>query len=247
MAMQKLVQLNIEGDAHISLVQEFLLEQNPDIVCLQEVYEKDMDELCALPHRAFLLTMRRTSLSGEVHTFGVALYSRAPILAVERIYYTQPKGVLGVFDRSSVETIRNTSQRGVLFCEIENGVCVASVHHTWTKDGLSDAYQRADTEALVNALSGKKPHILCGDFNIPRVHNDCYMKLLGAYEDCIPKDITCSLHVPLHRVRHDVIESQRVSQYMVDYIFRTKGAPNVTDVQQHCGMSDHCAFTALVH
>ena len=39
----KLITLNIEGDKHFNSVLPFLQEQNADVVCLQEVFELDLD------------------------------------------------------------------------------------------------------------------------------------------------------------------------------------------------------------
>jgi endonuclease/exonuclease/phosphatase family metal-dependent hydrolase len=244
--MSKLVQLNIEGDAHIPLVKDFLREQNPDIVCLQEVYKKDMGELCDLSHSAFLLTMNRPNKLGEVHPFGVAIFSRTPFLEVKELYYAKPEGEIKIFDRTSAETIRASSQRGVLLVELENGVCVGSVHHTWTPNGLEDEFQIQDTHALVSILGNEKSHILCGDFNIPRGYNSCYDVVTASYEDCVPKTIKGSMHIPLHRVRNNTEEAKKMENYMVDYIFRTKDGPKVSNVRQYCGMSDHCALVAEV-
>lgn len=244
--MKKLVQLNIEGDAHIDLVSKFLHAQNADIVCLQEVFKKNMEELHVLPYSTFLLTMHRHDKNGEVSDFGVALFSREPITQSQYLYYAKPNNALGVFDRTSAETIRASSQRGVLFCELESGLKIATVHHTWTANGLEDAYQVEDTHALIHVLADKSRYILCGDFNIPRGVNSCYQIITDSLNDCIPQTIASSMHIPLHRVRNNKEEATKVAGYMVDYIFRTPDAPQVANVQQFCGMSDHCAFVANI-
>lgn len=243
----KLVQLNIEGDAHLEKVAPFLAAENADVVCIQEIFKSDMQSVCSLPHVVFLPMLLDTKRGGDIDERGIALFSRNQPSNTLMHYYYKPHPELHMQDRTSMETKRTSIQHGIIIADIMPGVRLATVHHTWTQNGDSPSeYQKHDTRELVAFMKTQPPTILCGDFNTPRGFNECYDMLIEYFEDCVPAEYTSSMHMPLHRVRNNPVVSKEVARYMVDYIFRTPDAARVRDVSMKCGMSDHCALTAQI-
>lgn len=245
--MSKLIQLNIEGDRHLDLVQAFLKEQDPDIICLEEVFEDDISRITSLPHHAFLPMMRKEKQTGMTGVWGTAVCSREKITDASIEYYHKPTRELVLFDTSTMEKRRATQRFGLLVATLPHGLNIGVVHHTWTPDGaVPNEYQIADTRALIDLIQKINPDIVCGDFNIPREQNYLYADMSSHFEDCIPRSIRHSLYVPLHNAHADPVRASYIGKFMVDYIFRVTERYVVSGVEQHCGMSDHCAFVAHI-
>ncbi len=243
----RLIQLNIEGDAHIEKVQSFLASEHADVLCVQEVFKSDIAALSSLPHVAFMPMMLKAKQDGSIDELGVAICSEQAPLRTDVHYYFSPHDELRMHDSTSIEAHRASIRYGIIMAEILPGIRIATTHHTWTPHGNTpNEYQKHDTNELVAFLKTQPPMILCGDFNTPRGYNECYDLLTTYLEDCVPAAYTSSMHMPLHRLRSDPIASKEIAQYMVDYIFRTPGAPEVRDVSMKCGMSDHCALLAHI-
>jgi endonuclease/exonuclease/phosphatase family metal-dependent hydrolase len=242
----KLVQVNIEGDAHLPLVQDFIVSERPDVLCVQEIFKQDIPRVSTLPHVTFMPMLLERRADGSLDERGVVLMSSQEQSNTVVQYYYKPTETLVEQDRTSQETKRKTIQHGVIMTTIA-GVRIGTVHHTWTQNGDDpSAYQIQDTEALMKYIQTVEPMILCGDFNIPRGYNSCYEILTSYFEDCVPRTYASSMHIPLHRVRNNPAVAAEVARYMVDYIFRTPGAAPVRDVVMKCGMSDHCALIAQI-
>jgi endonuclease/exonuclease/phosphatase family metal-dependent hydrolase len=243
----KLVTANIEGDLHLDLVRPFLLGQNPDIVCLQEVFEQDVPDLLGEGYQsAFLPMCLKVNRNGESAPWGVAIASRRPVIATHQKYYRRPVDHIIAYDHRNK---RDTLSYGYVSMRIDvDGlpITVITTHFTWSPDGLADANQDADLAALLKVLASEPPHILCGDFNIPRRQNRLYGTLTEHYTDHVPQDIASSLHVPFHNARHKPGVAEKLATLMVDYIFSTPNSYRVADVALHGGISDHCAISAKV-
>ncbi len=240
----KLVQINIEGDAHLTLVCDFIAAERPDVLCMQEVFKQDIPRISSLPYVTFMPMILERRTDGSLDERGVVLMSSHAQSNTVVHYYYKPTEALVEQDRTNQETKRKTIQHGIISTEID-GVRVATLHHTWTQDGDKPSeYQKTDTQALMEYIRTMPPTIVCGDFNIPRGYNSCYETLTQYFEDCVPHTYTSSMHIPLHRVRTNPPVAAEVARYMVDYIFRTPGAAPVHAVVMKCGMSDHCALIA---
>jgi endonuclease/exonuclease/phosphatase family metal-dependent hydrolase len=245
--LSKLVTANIEGDLHLDLVKPFLLGQDPNIVCLQEVFEPDVPELLGADfHSAFLPMCLKVNRHGEPSPWGVAIASRLPVISTHQIYYRRPVDRIIAYDHKNKRDTLSFGFVGMKLGVDGLPVNVITTHFTWTPDGLADANQDADMAALLQLLAAEPPHILCGDFNIPRRQNRLYGTLTQHYTDHVPQDIQSSIHVPFHYARHKPGGAETLAKLMVDYIFSTPGAYHVEDVALHGGISDHCAITAEI-
>ena len=88
-------------------------------------------------------------------------------------------------------------------------------------------------------------HIMCGDFNIPRLTNRLYADLLTCYRDEIPAGLATSLDPEFHKLKNIPEQSHKLREYMVDYIFSQPGY-SVSNVRQIFGVSDHAATVCEV-
>ena len=230
--MLSLVSVNIEGDRHLDRVLPFLAERAPDVVCVQELFEKDVPHFeSAIGSGVFVpMTRHRPTLQG-IGIFSVFL-GRS-----QSFHYAGGSEDLVNFDTTSMEARHRTQRRVLLTAEItKDGVLfkIGTTHFTWTPDGEADEYQRADLAGLFTSLEHEDEIVFCGDFNAPR-GKEIFSAIAARYHDNIPPHYTTSLDSALHRAGP--------LPYMVDGLFSTPGYA-VTNVELVCDVSDHCAIVA---
>jgi endonuclease/exonuclease/phosphatase family metal-dependent hydrolase len=248
--MKKLLTLNIEGDKHLERIRPFIAEENPDIVCLQEAFRDDAQELLGSEFQIEFLPMcLKERKNGALAQWGVAVATRTPAQQVIREYYQQQTTTLVPYDGITIHTKRKTTWLGVVGVVIADGdkkLTVFTTHFTWTPDGASNEYQASDMKGLLSFLETQEPHVLCGDFNIPRKQNDIYPILAAHYTDHVPQEYETSMYLPLHRTKDDPVEGPRVASYMVDYILSTPDTYTIPPVVMQGNVSDHCALMTTI-
>ncbi len=250
----KLISLNIEGDKHLSLSLPFFEREKPDVLCLQEVFDKDAEIIAhtlGMKHAFAPMTLRVTTLperEGMLLPNGVAILSNSPLLGIKTNYYHEPIEGLPEFDRTSPETIHGTLKRALLSASIQTDIdyyTVATTHLTWTPVGLVTDEQEKSAEELFKLLNVFEDVILCGDFNMPRGVNTLYERFTERYVDTIPTSYASSLDPERHRASANPEDLARITRFMVDYIFITKEY-RAKNVHLKSGVSDHMAVVADV-
>lgn len=243
----KLITVNIEGSNHLNRIQEFIEKEQPDILCLQEA-QPDMKEYLEsqLYTAAFLpMTIRAGGADHRKKPEGLILATKHRAI-FNSFYYYSPDAALQEFDKNEW---RNTCAHGVLHAQIEHlgeKYCIATSHFTWTPNGSeANPEQIMDMASFTKLIRELPPHIMCGDFNIPRKHNRLYAELLKLYKDEIPSHHASSLDKELHRLGKQVDKAIIFEEYMVDYIF-TQPPYTVAEVRLEFGVSDHAAAVATI-
>lgn len=236
----KLVTLNIEGYKHFDSVIPFLKHQNADVICLQEVWQKDIHVLeFALKMRGYFAPLHhmideKDSPSSRELWGMLILTNRKPVqFAVN--YYVESKDSNPDFIWEDPET----SNRALLIAEIKKDkelFRIITTHFTWSPNGQSTPKQYKDLGTMIDMLSTYDGFVLCGDFNAPR-GRDIWNKIKTHYHDNIPQNILTTLDPNLHRIKN--------LNYVVDGIFSTPQYL-VKNVQVTGGLSDHQAVTAQV-
>lgn len=228
----KIVSLNIEGDRHLERWPDPVKDFAPTIVCLQEVFRANLDEI------AKLLEMQ--------------LVAFAPSLRVENEndYGISPLGVWGpaVFALPNLEVLAtshyyagdenvktfgkpNDASRAVIVSSVEeNGVrfTVANTHFTWSPGGSSTDEQLRDAKALREILAGYPDYVLVGDLNAPR-DGKTFAYLREGLIDHIPATVTTTIDPKLHYAG--------ALQLVVDAVLSTHEYSAQVSVRD--GLSDH--------
>lgn len=161
-------------------------------------------------------------------------------------YYYEPEGQLRVFEK---EVWHETCAQGVVSAEItfnEKKYHIATTHFTWTQDGETAGQEQiTDMLSFIKKVEQLPPHVICGDFNIPRNHNYLYEALTAKYTDEIPMHYKSSMDKQLHRLGNDPDKAIIFEEFMVDYIF-TEQPYVAKDVRLEFGVSDHAAVVATI-
>ena len=144
---------------------------------------------------------------------------------------------------------RNNTLRAIIVGTIiyeGNTYTICSTHFTWSPNGDSACHaQKGDMEEFLRITQTLPPHIMCGDFNIPRHHNSLYQTLISNYTDNIPEHYQTSLDSAFHKLTDSEEKKHLLEKYMVDYIF-SKPPYRIEDVRLQFAISDHAAVIATV-
>ncbi len=237
----KLISINIECSKHLERVIPFLQREQADIVCIQELMERDVAQFeSALGTQAYFEP--KTQMHAGVE--GMGIFTKHRVLSRGALLYAG-ESALRNFDETSATTKHATQRHPILFCDIEvDGriVRICTTHFTWTPDGLPDDLQRADIVRFLRELSAFPEFILCGDFNAPR-GGEIFAQLARAYTDNIPPHYLTSIDVALHRAGKE--RPHELADKMVDGLFTTPGY-RASDVVLVDGVSDHMAIVATI-
>ena len=237
--MIKVISVNIEGNRHLQRVIPFLQKENPDVVCMQEVFEGSVDRIKdALGMEGeFVPLADKTELTDQYYMQadgieGTAIFTSLPNTGVKSEPYNNKEGV-------PVWTRPNSQKRAMLSTTVTKdgqNFVIATTHFTWDPNGGVNDEQREDWKRLLEITRKYERLILCGDFNAPR-GTEIFDEISTHFKDNIPPEITTTLDQELHRVKN--------LQLVVDGMF-SKGSYTVKNVRVVPGVSDHQAIVAEV-
>jgi exonuclease III len=249
----KIITLNVERDRHWHEIIPFLQREMPEVLCLQEVFEEDAKMLASrfgydYIHIPITRIPHDLDPGGPPGLVGPSLFSKLPLKNKDRAYYYEAAQEIQLYRGGTEIDKRATIHEGIAWGTVEKeGVDfkIASLHFTWTHNGLPNKDQERDIASLFKILDKMPELLLCGDFNVPRGYNHIYDQLTARYKDNIPKEIETTLDISKHRVGKDPVEGPRIAKYVVDYIFSTPEY-KVSEVRVIYGISDHAAIAAKV-
>lgn len=234
--------VNIEGQKHLGAVRDFLLKENPDVVCLQECFPEMIKQMTGnnWPYQFFVPTYKvdqdgRGLKYSATRKWGEAILSKLPmrdknVLRVKMKTYG-PDNLPGYGSDNHLPT--------VLLATI-GGYTIGTTHFTWTPKASVTDRQRAHVAELLKITKGKEL-VLCGDFNIAR-GNEMYQKLLRDYCDNVPASVETTIDPALHyanKMRPGKLK------LVVDYVWSTPKY-KVSEVRVESGVSDHCALVCTI-
>ena len=237
--------VNIERTEHLDRVLAFLQKAKPDVVCLQEVYEYDLQKFAEKldMESAFGQMMcmgRDNKLEPPFLPFGIALLSRLPMSNLRRSYYHgDEESVQNLLFDGNYQSYYHLVLSAT-FQKDEKKFTIGTTHFTWTPDGKADDVQRTHVVGLLKTLRSFPDIVFCGDFNAPR-GEEIFAELAKRYKDNIPSHYTTSIDVNLHRAG----EKLRGRQLMIDGLFTTPGY-QCSNVRLQDGVSDHLAILAEI-
>ena len=245
MAMQlKIASINVERSLHLKRVEKFLKYEQPDVLCLQEVCERDIpfyEDL--MGHKMTYAPMCLHPAEVELQPVGVGLIAWGAMSDITTTYYSK--------SREEVAEIRFLTENGhtwtdpesiaeVLIAGTYQGFRIATTHVGVTSKGVSTPYQQESARKLIKLAQAEAEKeggiLLCGDFNAPR-GRETFSMLAKAFVDGIPAHYTSSIDGSLHRAGPIPL--------MVDGLFHT---PSYTleNATLSTGVSDHCALSCTL-
>lgn len=236
MPMMKLFSLNIEGSKHLSRFIPVILQEKPDVVCLQEVFLTDLPMLeNAFGMKSHFAPYGRLDPGGPFAQIGGdGVWG----LAVFAKNFDSPPLVEYYFGSADVTVMHkpNDAARPLISADIQTHdgkkYRILTTHFTWSPDGEACAEQRRDLVILKQLLATKGDFILCGDMNAPR-GKEIFQSLSKGLLDWLPSDIESTLDPELHRFGKEL-------RLAVDVLLSTSTFQAST-VRVISGVSDHLA------
>jgi endonuclease/exonuclease/phosphatase family metal-dependent hydrolase len=233
----KLIQLNIEGNKHLDLVLPFLQEENPDVICLQELCDGDISRFETVLGGSCHYTPMSRGTDDLIR--GIGIISRVPIIQLFTERYGGSNEALPNFNETDVQTIHDSQRLSLIICAVEKEgqtFRIGTTHLSVTEKGQTTDFQREDMTVLLRMLEKQVDLVFAGDFNAPR-GGEIFSMLSEHYTDNVPAHYISSIDGTLHRAGP--------LPFMVDGIFSTPEY-RVSDVSMRGGVSDHCALIATV-
>ena len=237
--MLKLLSLNIERDHHIQSVRGLIVRERPDVLCLQELLERDIPIFeeaygakCEYVPMSIFPARHNKSNTDEVYGFG--MFSVFPASRVRSAYYAENQEGVVRCDNEEM----TPCNRALLLADIEkdgDAYSLTTTHFTWTPHGYPNERQERDLVPFLRLLAQEDRFILCGDLNAPRGMKT-FETIASIYKDNIPDEYLTSLDPELHR-------THGVKQFMVDALFTTPQY-HAQNVWLEFGVSDHAAIVA---
>lgn len=241
----KFISLNIENNKHFERIIPFFRRENPDVVCLQEVLEKDFEFIkkelgfdgIHQPWSYWNNQKHYPELTREKQ--GVAIFAKNITSFGSNFYIGKEENVLKSFEEYITEKDFQKN-RALVWVEIESEdkktYKFITTQLPVTKEGEVTDFQMEAIDALLSEIESFGEFVLCGDMNAPRGKKS-FAKISEKYKDNIPKTYKTSIDQNLHRVKG--------IQFMVDGLFTTPSY-EAKDVRLIDGVSDHMAVVAEI-
>ncbi len=260
----KIIHLNIEKSKHLDSVFDLLKEQQPDVVCLEEVMYSDMNRLTSeLGYElAFAPLVTIKNENGEDKE-GSAILSRIPIIET-KIYryddqintelptYIEGQFVLSNGKREKERWLYHNSLLTVTILISGKTVTISTTHFPVTDHGLPRLpdhtlpdldyiddieHARVYLDRLITIINKiTTPLVFTSDLNNTRSEY-VYTRLAHELIDLVPDSVSSTIDPKLHRVPG--------LQLVVDTIMVSPDV-SVKNFEVIEGVSDHKAFIALL-
>lgn len=196
----KVITINVEGSKHLERWLPYVQQEQPDVLCVQEVFQQDMPLVSSRLSFVGGHFAPMTNVTEENQykippngLWGVGFFTNLSHGLITEQYYSgsrdvqefgKPNDVSRVLVKSTIE------KEGQEFT-------VATTHFTWSPDGKDTPEQHADFAALKSLLGFTPDMILCGDFNSPR-GGVMYNKFTEVFADGVPPAVVTTIDPNLH-------------------------------------------------
>ena len=156
---------------------------------MQEATPQYEEHLCKLGYGVEFLPSCTKTIGEDAFVDGILMASKHSTSFATHRYFVFPGQDLPSENHHSGPE-RNGRHHGLILATIQHSgatYLIRTTHFTWTPDGYKpNKAQQTDIKSFLGYTKKQPPHIMLGDFNIPRGHNHLYEKLTTIYTDAIP-------------------------------------------------------------
>ena len=229
----KLLTLNVQGRMNLDKIFPLFEKEQPDILCLQEVFLEDLEYMKDKYGYNFSFGASNNMLPDGLYQFGEAGLQGSAIVSKHEIesketYFYRGEG------NAPLYTGFLTPDK-VVVIGVVKGIKIATTHFTLSRKGQFTVQQYTDFVNLMKQINHNEKLILCGDFNSPR-GGQMFSLFEEQFKDNLPKNVESTIDPNLHRVKG--------LSLAVDTIF-SRGY-TVKDVRVIEGVSDHKCIIGMV-
>jgi endonuclease/exonuclease/phosphatase family metal-dependent hydrolase len=174
----KIIQVNAWMGRLLPSLIRFIIEQEPDIVCAQEIFSsttanpltetnqtlEQIEKSCNFKHTFFSPTFTFESFGAKV-SHGNAIFSKHPLIDTQTFFTSNQYAPIQTAD-NFVRNIRNLQ-----ICQVnvggKNKIIIANHHGYHELNEVGSEKTKVSLDKLSESLNNVKyPLILCGDFNV---------------------------------------------------------------------------------
>ncbi len=231
-----LLTVNIEEHKHFDRILPYLAAEKFDVVCMQEVLEKNVAQLAEIADaQPFYAPLAK--LDGA-EVWGLLILVRNEFTVASHLtkYYKGAAEPIPDFSFATPNAV-NRAVMNVQVVKDQQTYSLSTTHFTWAGGGGVDPQQLHDFPLMKKIVAEIGETILCGDFNSPRGKSPVFDNLAKIYTDNIPDGVTTTIDQELHRAKG--------LQLVVDGVF-SSASYFLKNVQVVPGLSDHCGVKAEV-
>lgn len=243
----KVLTLNIfEGGLFLPQVIELIKRENPDIFCLQEVYNGFQ---VTLPQCYQSITTLQTTFPAYQYHFspeflsatvegsidvGNATFSRFPILETNTHFFKVKYGEYSQVSPSNDYSDYPCNMQHTVVNVEDKHFHIFNVHGVWGVDGNDNPDRLYMSKVISKAIKGKKPAVLVGDFNVQpntKTINNIKKQMIDVFED----ELTTTFNL-----RHKDLEKYPgYASAVVDMMFVTQDLTVISKSVPDDDVSDH--------
>jgi exonuclease III len=237
--------LNIEKNRHYDRVLPFLLQNDFDVICLQEVMEDDWKSLQQKTSSYGVYVTSSVYIGDHYKDLygkkqGVAIFSKHTISNQRSLFYWGDETMFDAPVHDQDQDIQKYYAHPLLVADItlpdESIYTIATTHFPVTHEGAPSYEQTRIMPTFLKTLQELPSCILCGDFNAPR-GGLIFSQIASVYRDVVPQEYMTSIDQELHR--------KKGIQFMVDGMFLTDDYV-AKGVHFKNGISDHMALIGTI-
>lgn len=238
----RLVSINVERSKHLDKIIPFLKKLNPDVVCVQELLQRDIPLFAQVTKGSHVWAPNCAHHPDhpDVHPqiMGSGIFAKSYACTSEVSYYCGSWA--GAMALPAKEYVVDHCLVSLDIVAGDHTHRFMTTHFTWSYAGEATDLQRDNMKNLLQVLGQSEDFILTGDFNAPR-GGEIFAELSSRYKDNVPACYQTSIDVNLHRAGK--VRPHELSDKMVDGLFTTP-AYTATNVELVFGVSDHAAIVA---
>jgi endonuclease/exonuclease/phosphatase family metal-dependent hydrolase len=247
----KLISLNLyEGGLFFENIMAFFVKEQPDILCLQEVFNSSDNSLAKnfrslevlqnlLPKYFFYFSPESKSTTdvGKID-IGNAIFSRFPIIEKSTHFFN---GTYGISQQRRADHDWTQDPKNMQHCVIQvhkQHINVFNLHGIWGLDGGDNEARLLMSEIIVDKIREKKKVFLMGDFNL-RPNTKTIENIEQHLVNVFKGQLTSSFNLK-HK---DLVRYPGYATAVVDMFF---ASPDVKIVKSECPAADVSDHLALV-
>lgn len=218
----KIVTLNCWLANRKKQMMEFLIDERPDVLLLQE-FPKRIDENLLSEMEDSLGMKGEFEAMWEIDNWGelgLAIFSKGDWKSVEREFYFKNKLTWSEFPKAGEWEFPGLLLAGELEFD-KKTLWISTTHFVWSLYPQVTEEQKVAGKNLLKTIEKYDRLILGGDFNITR-ESEIYQMLISQFIDDMPDNVRTTLQPEVHR--------SRGLELAVDFMFH-KGEMNKLEVK----------------
>lgn len=236
----KFVDLNIwYGGNLFNEAVKFLQEEDADIITLQEVTDKNFEDLRKkLSYKYFYWepSLIHPTKAGDI-PIGNVIFSKYPITSTKTTFYDRPLSKIVLFNPKTGHLI----PRNLLHAEIDvnsTTLNVFTTHGVWGRDDRDNSQRTKMVKIAVNKIQRLKNVILAGDFNV-----DQKTQAIALIEDSLKNVFKNELITSFNL---NWKKEQGFATSVVDFIFVSSNIKVLDHHMPEVNISDHMPLVATL-